>query len=67
MKGVFFASVTALAISASMAQAADPAVVYDQAGKFDKSFNEGVYNGVKNTRQTAAFRFESLNLKMKPK
>ncbi|AEF56056.1 BMP family lipoprotein [Marinomonas posidonica] len=47
MKGVFIASVTALAISASMAQAADPAVVYDQAGKFDKSFNEGVYNGVK--------------------
>ena len=47
MKGVFIESVTALAISASMAQAADPAVVYDQAGKFDKSFNEGVYNGVK--------------------
>ncbi|ETI60648.1 BMP family lipoprotein [Marinomonas profundimaris] len=47
MKGVFLASVTALAISSSMAQAADPAVVYDQAGKFDKSFNEGVYNGVK--------------------
>lgn len=24
-----------------------PAVVYDMGGKFDKSFNEGVYNGVK--------------------
>ncbi|MBJ7537933.1 BMP family lipoprotein [Marinomonas transparens] len=49
MKGIFLASVTALAISASIAQAADikPAVVYDQAGKFDKSFNEGVYNGIK--------------------
>ncbi len=47
MKGVFIASLTALAISSTMAQAADPAVVYDQAGKFDKSFNEGVYNGVK--------------------
>ena len=48
MKGVFLASATALAISASMVQAADskPAVVYDQAGKFDKSFNEGVFNGV---------------------
>ena len=47
MKGVFLASATALAIAAS-AQAADikPAVVYDQAGKFDKSFNEGVYNGI---------------------
>ncbi|MEL0635540.1 BMP family ABC transporter substrate-binding protein [Marinomonas sp. TI.3.20] len=49
MKGVFLASVTALAMSASLVHAADdkPAVVYDQAGKFDKSFNEGVYNGVK--------------------
>ena len=47
MKGIFIASVTALAISSTMAQAAEPAVVYDQAGKFDKSFNEGVFNGVK--------------------
>ncbi|MCB5161135.1 BMP family lipoprotein [Marinomonas algarum] len=47
MKAVFLASVTALAVSSSLAMAADPAVVYDQAGKFDKSFNEGVYNGVK--------------------
>lgn len=48
MKGFFLASVTALAVSASVAQAADikPAVVYDQAGKYDKSFNEGVYHGV---------------------
>ena len=31
------------------AQAADfkPAVVYDMGGKFDKSFNEGVYGGIK--------------------
>ena len=48
MKGVFLATATALAISAASVQAADisPAVVYDQAGKFDKSFNEGVYTGV---------------------
>jgi len=34
---------------AAMVQAADikPAVIYDMGGKFDKSFNEGVYNGVK--------------------
>jgi basic membrane protein A len=34
---------------ATMVQAADikPAVIYDMGGKFDKSFNEGVYNGVK--------------------
>ncbi len=39
----------ALALIATMAQAADfkPAVVYDMGGKFDKSFNEGVYAGIK--------------------
>ena len=33
---------------ASTAQAAEfkPAVVFDMGGKFDKSFNEGVFNGV---------------------
>ena len=33
----------------SLVHAADikPAVIYDMGGKFDKSFNEGVYNGVK--------------------
>jgi basic membrane protein A len=38
----------AVALTASVAQAdVNPAVVYDKAGKFDKSFNEAVYNGVK--------------------
>ena len=39
---------TTIALSASIAQAADikPAVVYDTAGKNDKSFNEAVYNGI---------------------
>lgn len=48
MKGLFLATATTLALSIASAHAADinPAVVYDQAGKFDKSFNEGVYNGV---------------------
>ena len=36
-------------IGSITAQAADikPAVIYDMGGKFDKSFNEGVWNGVK--------------------
>ncbi|MEM7547161.1 MAG: BMP family ABC transporter substrate-binding protein [Pseudomonadota bacterium] len=29
------------------AHSVKPAVIYDMGGKFDKSFNEGVYNGVK--------------------
>ena len=39
----------AIALAATTVQGADfkPAVVYDMGGKFDKSFNEGVYNGVK--------------------
>ena len=37
----------------STAAAADfkPAVVFDMGGKFDKSFNEGVYNGVERFKQ----------------
>ena len=39
----------AAALIATTAWAADfkPAVIYDMGGKFDKSFNEGVYNGIK--------------------
>jgi basic membrane protein A len=42
----------AVACVAGMAQAADikPAVVFDMGGKFDKSFNEGVHNGVERFR-----------------
>ena len=37
-----------MSLAAAAAAAADfkPAVIYDRGGKFDKSFNEGVYNGV---------------------
>ena len=43
------AAAVSLAAAATAAHAAEfkPAVVYDMGGKFDKSFNEGVYNGVK--------------------
>lgn len=39
----------AMALAATIANAMDfkPAVIYDMGGKFDKSFNEGVYNGIK--------------------
>ncbi|WP_439648296.1 BMP family lipoprotein [Acuticoccus kalidii] len=36
-----------LCATAATAQDFKPAVVYDMGGKFDKSFNEGVWNGVK--------------------
>ena len=34
------------AASGALAEDFSPAVVFDMGGKFDKSFNEGVYNGV---------------------
>ncbi len=40
------AAAATLAGAASLAQDFQPAVVYDLGGKFDKSFNEGVYNGI---------------------
>ena len=48
VKTLAVAAVSAVGF-ATMVQAADikPAVIYDMGGKFDKSFNEGVYNGVK--------------------
>jgi basic membrane protein A len=48
VKTLAIAAVSAVGF-ANMVQAADikPAVIYDMGGKFDKSFNEGVYNGVK--------------------
>ena len=50
MKSAFrLLAAAAVSLAAATVQAADfkPAVVYDMGGKFDKSFNEGVYNGVK--------------------
>ncbi|MEL6792012.1 MAG: BMP family ABC transporter substrate-binding protein [Pseudomonadota bacterium] len=44
--GVAAAAATSTAAFAA-GHAVKPAVVYDMGGKFDKSFNEGVYNGVK--------------------
>ena len=49
--------IPAIAIAASMAAAAaqaediSPAVVFDMGGKFDRSFNEGIYNGVERFRE----------------
>ena len=36
----------ALALGAALQVMAEPAIVYDMGGKFDKSFNEAAYNGM---------------------
>ncbi len=38
--------ILAVAMAASLQVMADPAIVYDLGGKFDKSFNEAAYNGM---------------------
>lgn len=45
LKRVSVAVAAALLASSAFAQSFSPAVVYDQAGKFDKSFSEAAYNG----------------------
>ena len=39
--------IAVMAIGSALAADFKPAVIYDMGGKFDKSFNEGVYNGIK--------------------
>jgi basic membrane protein A and related proteins len=39
-------AILAVAMSASLQAMAEPAIVYDMGGKFDKSFNEAAYNGM---------------------
>ncbi len=47
MKRLLSLAAAAVMVSAFTASAADfqPGIIYDLGGKFDKSFNEGVYNG----------------------
>ncbi len=43
----------ALASTAALGAMAEPAIVYDMGGKFDKSFNEAAYNGMQRwTKET---------------
>ncbi len=44
---IFVVGIFAMLSSVAWAAEFKPAVVYDMGGKFDKSFNEGVYNGIK--------------------
>ena len=46
-KSLLTAAAVALAAGSAFAADFKPAVVFDMGGKFDKSFNEGVWNGVK--------------------
>jgi len=54
----------ALLVSTAVAQAADisPAVVFDMGGKFDKSFNEGVFNGVEQFKKETGIEYREFEV-----
>jgi basic membrane protein A len=58
------AGLGAVLLMATAAQAADikPAVVFDIGGKFDKSFNEGVYNGVERFKKETGIGYADFEI-----
>jgi basic membrane protein A len=54
----------ALAMASGVAAAAEikPAVVFDMGGKFDKSFNEGIYNGLEKFRKETGISYREFEV-----
>ena len=54
----------ALAMTIGTATAAEikPAVVFDMGGKFDKSFNQGVYNGIEKFRKETGISYREFEV-----
>ena len=48
--------------SVAYADAVKPAVIYDLGGKFDKSFNEGVFNGATKFAKDTGIAFRDLEI-----
>jgi basic membrane protein A and related proteins len=68
-RGIFMlrkvtAAAAVLLVSTSLAVAADvsPAVVFDMGGKFDKSFNEGVFNGVEQFKKETGVEYREFEV-----
>ena len=57
----FFGSAAALALSAGVALA-DPALIYDLGGKFDKSFNEAAFNGAERWAEETGGSYRDIEL-----
>lgn len=57
-----FAGALLVSASACAADAVKPAVLYDLGGKFDKSFNEGVYNGATKFSKDTGIPFRDLEI-----
>ena len=59
-----FSGLAAALLASTAAFAADikPAIIYDLGGKFDKSFNEGVFNGATKFKKDTGIDFRDLEL-----
>lgn len=57
----FLGAAAALALTAGVA-IADPAIIYDLGGKFDKSFNEAAFNGAKRWADETGGTFKELEM-----
>jgi len=54
--------ILAVAVAALSASDFKPAVVFDMGGKFDKSFNEGVYNGIEKFKKETGINYKSFEV-----
>ena len=52
----------AAALAASFQVAAEPAVVFDMGGKFDKSFNEAAYNGMEKWKKETGKKYSQFEI-----
>ena len=64
MRKYLLTMIAMLGLTMGAARAADfkPAVVFDMAGKFDKSFNEGVFNGVEKFRKETGIKYREFEV-----
>ena len=64
MKRMLIAAGLAFVMASGVAGAAEisPAVVFDMGGKFDKSFNEGIYNGLEKFREETGIAYREFEV-----
>ncbi|MGF1625488.1 MAG: BMP family protein [Alphaproteobacteria bacterium] len=64
MRNLLLAAVAVVGLSAAGAQAQDflPAVVFDMGGKFDRSFNEGIFNGVEQFSEETGIEYKEFEV-----
>ena len=63
MKRILLGAVFAAAFAAAPALAAEPAVVYDLGGKFDKSFNEAAFKGAEQFKAETGIDYREFEIR----